>query len=149
MYILRNYRSQWLLCIVQLISPYLAILNETCGLDDVFLPDDLGSGPCTPFNICISHIIAAFLLLKYTLRDIHTKSWYGHAGVLDDLIPCGFRCAFGCMFQYSLCHVMDIGTRDIVHWSAAPHDYSQSDWFSAARCSSTECHQVLLSLFPR
>ena len=25
------------------------------------------------------------------------------------------------MFQYSLCHGMDIGTCDIVHWSAAPH----------------------------
>ena len=35
---------------------------------------------------------------------------------------CGFRCAFSCMFQYSLCHGMDIDTCDIVHWSAAPHD---------------------------
>ena len=26
------------------------------------------------------------------------------------------------MFQYSLCHGMDIGTRDIVHRSAAPHN---------------------------
>ena len=51
------------------------------------------------------------------LKDIHTKSWYGHAGVLDDLILCGFSC----MFQYSLCHCMDIGTCGIVHWSAAPH----------------------------
>ena len=55
-------------------------------------------------------------------RDIHNKSWYGHAGVLDELILCGFRCAFSCMFQYSLCHGMDIGTCDIVHWSAAPHN---------------------------
>ena len=37
---------------------------ETCGVDDVFPPDDLGSGPCTPFIIYISHIIAAFLLTK-------------------------------------------------------------------------------------
>ena len=56
------------------------------------------------------------------LRDIHTKSWYGHAGVLDDLILCGYRCAFSCMFQYSLCHGMNIGTCDIVYWSAAPHN---------------------------
>ena len=56
------------------------------------------------------------------LRDIHTKSWCGHAGVLDDLILCGFRCAFSCMFQYSLCYGMDIGTCDIVHWSTAPHN---------------------------
>ena len=26
------------------------------------------------------------------------------------------------MFQYSLCHGMVIGTCDIVHWSAAPHN---------------------------
>ena len=56
------------------------------------------------------------------LRDIHTKSSYGHAGVLDDLILCGFRCAFSCMFQYSLCHGLDIGTCDIVHGSTAPHN---------------------------
>ena len=55
------------------------------------------------------------------LRDIHTKSWYGHADVLDDFILPGFRCVFSCMFQYSLCHGMPIGTSDIVHWSAAPH----------------------------
>ena len=40
------------------------ISAETCGLDDVFPPDDLGSGPCTPFIIYIPHIIAAFLLIK-------------------------------------------------------------------------------------
>ena len=27
------------------------------------------------------------------------------------------------MFQYSLCHGMDIGTCDIVHWSAARHNH--------------------------
>ena len=96
---------------------------ETCGLDDVFPPDDLGSGPCTSFIIYIPHIIAAFLLLKYTLlRDIHIKSWDGHAGALHDLILCGLRCSSSCMFQYSLYHGMDIGTCDIVHWSAAPYD---------------------------
>ena len=40
------------------------ISAETCGLDDVFLPDDLGSGPCTPFIIYIPHIIVTFLLVK-------------------------------------------------------------------------------------
>ena len=34
----------------------------------------------------------------------------------------GFRCAFSCMFQYALCHGMDIGTCDTVQWSAAPHN---------------------------
>ena len=33
-----------------------------------------------------------------------------------------FRCAFSCMFQYFLCHGMDIGTCEIVHWSAAPNN---------------------------
>ena len=56
------------------------------------------------------------------MTHTHIWSWYGHAGVLDDLILCGFRCTFSCMCQYSLCHVMDIGTCDIVHWSAAPHN---------------------------
>ena len=37
---------------------------ETCGMDDVFPPDDLGSGPCTPFIILVPHIIAASLLIK-------------------------------------------------------------------------------------
>ena len=54
---------------------------------------------------------------------MYTNSWYGHAGVLYDLMLCGFRCAFSCMFQYSLCHGMDIGICDIVHWSAAPHNH--------------------------
>ena len=38
--------------------------NERCGLDDVFPPDDLGSGPCTPFIIYTLHIIAASLLIE-------------------------------------------------------------------------------------
>ena len=84
------------------------------------------------------------------LRGIYTKSWYGHAGVLDDLILCGLRWAFSGMFQYSLCHGMDIGTRDIVHWSAAPNDrIANRAGFLGVRCFSVECHQVLLSLFPR
>ena len=53
-------------------------------------------------------------------QNIHY--WYDHAGVLDDLILCGFRCAFSCMFQYYLYYGMDIGTCDMAHWSAAPHN---------------------------
>ena len=58
----------------------------------------------------------------------------------------GFRCAFSCMVQYSLCHGMDIGTRDIVHWSVAAHHhiaYRTGFWLCAVlmlnviRCS---CH---------
>ena len=37
---------------------------ETCGLDDVFPPDHLGSDPCMPFIIYIPHFIAAFLVIK-------------------------------------------------------------------------------------
>ena len=48
------------------------ISAETCGLDYVFPPYDLGSGPCTPFSIYIPHIIAAFLLFKSTLSKRHT-----------------------------------------------------------------------------
>ena len=40
------------------------IIAETCGLDDVLPPDDLGSGPCTLFIIYIPYIIAAFLVIK-------------------------------------------------------------------------------------
>ena len=40
------------------------ISAETCGLGDVFPPDDLGFGPCTTFIIYIPHIIAAFLLIE-------------------------------------------------------------------------------------
>ena len=100
------------------------ISAETCGLDDVFPSDDLGSGQCTPFIMYTTDIKATFLLIKiYSfLIDIHTKSWYGHAGVLDNLILCGFRCAFSCIFQYSLCHGMDIDICDILHWSAASHN---------------------------
>ena len=33
-------------------------------LDDVFPPDDIGSGLYTPFIICIPYIIATFLVIK-------------------------------------------------------------------------------------
>ena len=32
---------------------------ETCGLDDVFPPGDLDSGPYTPFVMYIPYVIAA------------------------------------------------------------------------------------------
>ena len=53
----------------------------------MFPPDDLGSGPCTPFIAYIPYMIAASLVIeKIFLKDIHTKSWCGHAHILDDLI---------------------------------------------------------------
>ena len=65
------------------------ISAETCGLDDVFPPDDLGSGPYDPFTIYIQYNYSCILrnLKKMLLpRYIHTKSWCYHAGVLDDII---------------------------------------------------------------
>ena len=48
------------------------ISAETCGLDDVFPPDDLGSGPCTPFIVYTPHIIAAFLLIQiYSFEETY------------------------------------------------------------------------------
>ena len=90
-------------------------MTSPWGLDDVFPPDDLCSGPYTPFIIyiegilqkgsylpCVSmagralltgyhrHIIYHSCRLsnwtKLFPRDIHTKSWCGHDGVLDDMI---------------------------------------------------------------
>ena len=40
------------------------ISAETCGLENVFPPDDLSSGPCTSFIIYISYIIAEILVIK-------------------------------------------------------------------------------------
>ena len=49
----------------------LGISAETFGLGDVFPPDELGSGPCTPFIIYIPYIIAAILhfscIVQYSL----------------------------------------------------------------------------------
>ena len=42
----------------------LGISAEACGLDDVFTPVDLGSGPCTSLIIDIPYIIAAILVIK-------------------------------------------------------------------------------------
>ena len=66
----------------------LGISADTCGLDDVFPPDNLASGPCTPFIIYIPYIIAAILVIKIKrfLIDINNKRWCDHAGVLDDLV---------------------------------------------------------------
>ena len=41
----------------------LGISAETCELDDVFPPDDLGSGPYTPFIIYMPYTIAAILVI--------------------------------------------------------------------------------------
>ena len=124
---------------------------KTCGLDDVFLPDDLGYGPCTPFFIYMPYIIAAFLLLKYTRSKRHTNQklvW-----------PCWCIGWFDTVW-FQVCFQLYVpvlsmswyGYRYLWHCtlvSSTPWLYSQSDWFLGVRCSIAECHQVLLSLFPR
>ena len=76
------------------------------------------------YYIHTTHYSRILLIKKNTLSERHTyQKLVWPCGVFDDLILCGFsRCAFSCMCQYSLCHGMDIGTCDIVHWSAAPHN---------------------------
>ena len=127
------------------------ISAETCGLYDVFPPDDLGSGPCTPFIIYITHIIAAFLLLKYTLSKRHTYQklvW-----------PCWCIGWFDTVW-FQVCFQLNVPVfsmswnayRYLWHCtlvSSTPWLYSQSDWVLGESCSSVECHQVLLSPFPR
>ena len=57
----------WAKVVLQNCGPMFAgrgISAETYRLDDVFPPDDIGSGPYTPFIIYTPHIIAAFLLIK-------------------------------------------------------------------------------------
>ena len=40
------------------------ISAESCELDDVFPPDDIGSGPYTPFITYIPYTIAVVLVIK-------------------------------------------------------------------------------------
>ena len=98
---------------------------------------------------------SAYALLKWIqssggFRHLFPSNWFPNHYLktmsMDDLILSGFRCAFSCVVQYSLCHGMDIGTCDIVHWSAAPHHliaYRTGFWMCVVlvlnvfRCS---CH---------
>ena len=82
----------------------------------MFPPGDLCSGPCTPFIICIPHILAAFLVIKINsfyetcipkvgvAMLVYWMMWYCYC-----FLSC-FRCTFSCIVQYSLYHNMDIGT---------------------------------------
>ena len=126
------------------------ISTETCGLDDVLPPDNLGSCPCTPFIIYIPRIIATFLLLKYTLCKRHAYQklvwpcWY--IGWFDTV---WFQVCF--QLYVPVFSMSWYGQRYLWHCtlvSSTPWLYSQSDWFLGVRCSSVQCHQVLLSLFP-
>ena len=129
------------------------ISAETCGLDDVFPPDDLGSGPCTPSIIYMPNIIAAFLLIKINSflktclqKDgvamlVYWMIWYCYCFLS------GFKCTFNCIVQYSLYLNMDIGT--MWHCTLVSSTPSQSLWlFFCVSCSGVECYQVLLLLFP-
>ena len=93
------------------------ISANICGLDDVFHPVDLGSGPCTPFIICIPQIIARFLLIEINSFYVTYIPKVGVTMLVYWMIWC---CLVSGVLSV-LCHGMDIGTCDIVHWSAAPH----------------------------
>ena len=91
-------------------APGRGISAETCGLDGVFPPDDLGSGPCTPFIIYIPHIIAAFLVIKIN-SFWETYIYIPKVGVATlvywMILYCycflsGFKRTFSCIIQYSL-----------------------------------------------
>ena len=93
-----------------------AISAETNGLDDVFPPDDLGSGPCTPFVIHIPYIIAAFLVIKIHfflatyIPDVVWPCWcirWFDTVIVSCLVS---SVHFSCIVQYSLYDNMDIGT---------------------------------------
>ena len=102
--------------------------RKTCGLDDVFLPDDLGSGPCTPFIIYIPHIIAAFLVIKISsfwdtcipkvgvAMLVYWMVWYCYCFLSS--------VHFSCIVQYSQYHNMGVGT--MWHWILVSSTPSQS-----------------------
>ena len=118
------------------------ISAETCVLDDVFPPDDLGFGLCTPFIIYIPHIIATFLLIKINSFKKHRYQklvwpcwcirWFDTVwfqlcfqlyGPVFSMLWCGYRYLWHCT---------------LLSITASP--YSLQDWFSSVRCSSVECH---------
>ena len=106
------------------------ISAETCRLDGVFPPDDLGSGSCTPFIIYIPQIIAAFLVIKINsfwetyipkvgvAMLVYWMIWYCYCFLS------GFQCTFSCVVQYSLYHNMYIVT--IWHCTLVSNTPSQS-----------------------
>ena len=144
------------------------ISNETCGLDDVFPHDDIGSGSHTPFIIYTPYIIAALpsnsnkLLYTYTYIYIHVyipkvdeamtecwMIWYRYSFMF------GFKCFFFQLYivQDSLYHYMDIGTM----WHCAllscpppPPPPSQSiglvSWCALFWCGVPLCVPLTISL---
>ena len=89
-------------------------LQSTCGLDDVFPPDDLGSGPCTPFITYMPYIIAAIQVIKKANAKRHThQKWPCWCVRLYDtaIISClDSNVYFNCIVQHSLYHNMGIAT---------------------------------------
>ena len=91
------------------------IIAETCGLDDVVPPDDLGSGPCTPFIIYMPDTIAVFLVIKINIFWEKNITKVGVAMFVYWMIcycycfRSGFKCNFSCIVQFSLYHNMVIG----------------------------------------
>ena len=91
------------------------ISNETCGLDDVFRSDDLGSCSWTPFIIYIPYIITAILVIwinyfkRHTYQKLVWPCWFIEFDTV--IVPCLVSSVhFSCILRYSLYHNRDIGT---------------------------------------
>ena len=69
---------------------------------------------CVMYSIYYIHSMHYSCILsnwnELFLRDIQTKSWCGHAGVLNELILLLLPVWFQVYFRYSLYHNVDIGT---------------------------------------
>ena len=77
------------------------ISAETCGLDDVFPPDDLGSGPYTSFIIYIPYVIATLWVVKIrSFLDVYIPK-VGVAMAVSRMIRYCYSSLFGfkCIFQ--------------------------------------------------
>ena len=106
------------------------ISAETCGLDDVFPPDDLGCSSYTPFIAYISHIIIALQVMKISacwekrlVWQWLCVGWY-ETVVLSCWIS---NVLFNCVVQdfYIIIWIWVLCV--IVHWSTAPH-HSLQHW---------------------
>ena len=115
--------------------------------DVIFPPEDLGSGPYTPFIIYIHYSCNRGNQNKLFLRDIHTKSWCDNAGWYDIVIVSCLvsNVHFNCIAQHTLYHNIGIGT--MWHFALVSSTVSQSiGLFLGVRCSGVEWHYVLLLL---
>ena len=103
--------------ILQLPKYLIIVVNRFRYINNNFTKDRCS----IPMDMTV--VLGLHKFSKQATIDHHGPSMCSgyYTGVLDYLIMSGFRRAFSCMVQYSLCHGMDNGTCDIVHWSSTPH----------------------------